>query len=260
MDKLRNKKGYICDMDGVIYHGNQILPGVKEFVNWLYKNDKQFLFLTNSSQKTPEQLSKKLQIMGLKVGAEHFYTSALATAEFLSTQSPGCSAFVLGDNGITNALYEKGIEFNDVDPDYVVIGETNNYNFENICKATKLVQNGARLIATNSDLTCPVENGFVPACKALVAPIELATLKKAYFVGKPNPLMTRVAMERFHKYNIHTKDVAMIGDRMDTDIIIGIESGLDPILVLSGCTKKEDVQEYPYRPRLILNGVGDIVD
>ena len=160
-------------MDGVIYHGNQILPGVKEFVNWLYKNDKHFLFLTNSSQKTPEQLSKKLQKMGLKVGAEHFYTSALATAEFLSTQSPGCSAFVLGDNGITNALYEKGIEFNDVDPDYVVIGETNNYNFENICKATKLVQNGARLIATNSDLTCPVEDGFVPACKALVAPIEL---------------------------------------------------------------------------------------
>ncbi len=258
MEKLRNKRGFICDMDGVIYHGNNLLPGVKEFVDWLYKNDKQFLFLTNSSQKTPKELSQKLKRMGLDVDESHFYTSALATASFLASQKENCSAFVLGDAGLTNALYEKNISFNDVDPDYVVIGETNNYSFENICKATNLVLKGARLIATNSDVTGPVENGIVPACKALVAPIELATERKAYFVGKPNPLMMRAALERFHDVEIHSKDVAMIGDRMDTDIVIGIESGIDPILVLSGVTDEEEVKKYPYRPRLILNGVGDI--
>ncbi len=258
MDKLRNKRGFICDMDGVIYHGNNLLPGVKEFVDWLYKNDKQFLFLTNSSQKTPKELSQKLHRMGLDVDESHFYTSALATASFLASQKENCSAFVLGDAGLTNALYEKNISFNDVDPDYVVIGETNNYSFENICKATNLVLKGARLIATNSDVTGPVENGIVPACKALVAPIELATERKAYFVGKPNPLMMRAALERFHDVEIHSKDVAMIGDRMDTDIVIGIESGIDPILVLSGVTDMEEIKKYPYRPRLILNGVGDI--
>lgn len=258
MEKLRNKRGFICDMDGVIYHGNNLLPGVKEFVDWLYKNDKQFLFLTNSSQKTPKELSQKLKRMGLDVDESHFYTSALATASFLASQKENCSAFVLGDAGLTNALYEKNISFNDVDPDYVVIGETNNYNFENICKATNLVLKGARLIATNSDVTGPVENGIVPACKALVAPIELATERKAYFVGKPNPLMMRAALERFHDVEIHSKDVAMIGDRMDTDIVIGIESGIDPILVLSGVTDEEEVKKYPFRPRLILNGVGDI--
>lgn len=258
MDKLRNKRGFICDMDGVIYHGNNLLPGVKEFVDWLYKNDKQFLFLTNSSQKTPKELSQKLRRMGLDVDESHFYTSALATASFLASQKENCSAFVLGDTGLTNALYEKNISFNDVDPDYVVIGETNNYNFENICKATNLVLKGARLIATNSDVTGPVEKGIVPACKALVAPIELATERKAYFIGKPNPLMMRAALERFHDVEIHSKDVAMIGDRMDTDIVIGIESGIDPILVLSGVTDMEEIEKYPYRPRLILNGVGDI--
>lgn len=258
MEKLRNKRGFICDMDGVIYHGNNLLPGVKEFVDWLYKNDKQFLFLTNSSQKTPKELSQKLKRMGLDVDESHFYTSALATASFLASQKENCSAFVLGDAGLTNALYEKNISFNDVDPDYVVIGETNNYSFENICKATNLVLKGARLIATNSDVTGPVENGIVPACKALVAPIELATERKAYFVGKPNPLMMRAALERFHDVEIHSKDVAMIGDRMDTDIVIGIESGIDPILVLSGVTDEEEVKKYPYRPRLILKGVGDI--
>ena len=258
MDRLKKKRGFICDMDGVIYHGNNLLPGVKEFVDWLYKNDKQFLFLTNNSQKTPKELSQKLRRMGLKVDESHFYTSALATASFLASQKENCSAFVLGDAGLTNALYEKNISFNDVDPDYVVIGETNNYNFENICKATNLVLKGARLIATNSDVTGPVENGIVPACKALVAPIELATERRAYFVGKPNPLMMRAALERFHDQDIHSKDVAMIGDRMDTDIVIGIESGIDPILVLSGVTDREEIEKYPYRPRLVLNGVGDI--
>lgn len=245
-------------MDGVIYHGNNLLPGVKEFVDWLYKNDKEFLFLTNNSQKTPTELKQKLARMGLKVDESHFYTSALATADFIFSQKPNSSCYWIGDAGLTNALYSKGISFNEVDPDYVIIGETNNYNFDNICKATKLVLQGAKLIGTNSDVTGPVENGIVPACRALISPVELATERTAYFIGKPNPLMMRAAMRVFHDKNIHSNDVAMIGDRMDTDIIIGIESGLDPILVLSGVSTRENIKRFPYCPRLILNGVGDI--
>lgn len=257
MEKLQIKKGFICDMDGVIYHGNKLIDGVKEFVNWLYDNNKQFLFLTNNSQKSPKELQQKLARMGLKVPEKNFYTAALATASFLKSQG-ATTAYVIGDAGLFNALYEVGITINDVDPEYVVIGETENYNFESIKKATKLVNHGALLIGTNSDITNPTEHGEVPACKALVAPVEYATSKKAYFVGKPNPLMMRAAMERFHAKGIHSSDVAMIGDRMDTDMIAAIESGLDPILVLSGVSTRETVKQFPYRPRLILNNVGDI--
>lgn len=259
MEKLRNKKGFICDMDGVIYHGNTLLDGVKEFVDWLNKNKKRYLFLTNNSQKSPQELSQKLKRMGLDVSAEHFHTAALATASFLKSQGAS-TAYVVGDAGLTNALYNVGITLNDVDPEYVVIGETENYNFDNICKATRLVNKGARLIGTNSDITTPTEKGEMPACKALIAPIEYATGRKAYYVGKPNPLMMRAAMERFHELGIHSPDVAMIGDRMDTDVIGAIESGLDSVLVLSGVSSRETVKRFPYRPRLILNGVGDIAD
>ena len=162
---------------------------------------------------------------------------------------------MIGDAGLTNALYEKGITINDVDPDYVVIGETVNYNFENISIATKLVERGARLRGTNSDLTCPVENGIVPACRALMAPIEMTTGKKPYYIGKPNPLMMRTALKIL---GIHTSEAAMIGDRMDTDIIAGIESGMDSVLVLSGVTDLDTIEEYPFRPKYVLNGVGDI--
>ena len=165
---------------------------------------------------------------------------------------------MVGDAGLTNALYNVGVTINDVDPEYVVIGETENYNFENICRAVRLVNKGAKLIGTNSDITTPTEKGEMPACKALIAPIEAATNRKAYFVGKPNPLMMRAAMNRFHEIGIHSPDVAMIGDRMDTDMVAAIESGLDPVLVLSGVSSRETVQHFPYRPRLILNGVGDI--
>lgn len=259
MEKLRNKKGFICDMDGVIYHGNTLLDGVKEFVDWLNKNKKRYLFLTNNSQKSPQELSQKLKRMGLDVSAEHFHTAALATASFLKSQGAS-TAYVVGDAGLTNALYNVGITLNDVDPEYVVIGETENYNFDNICKATRLVNKGALLIGTNSDITTPTEKGEMPACKALIAPIEYATGRKAYYVGKPNPLMMRAAMERFHELGIHSPDVAMIGDRMDTDVIGAIESGLDSVLVLSGVSSRETVKRFPYRPRLILNGVGDIAD
>ena len=194
LEKLRARKGFICDMDGVIYLGSQLLPGVREFVSWLNENDKQFLFLTNSSERSPKELQQKLQRMGLDIGEEHFYTSALATAAFLKKQAPGCTAFVIGAPGLLNALYDVGVTMNDVDPDYVIVGETASYNYEVITKAVRLVLNGARLIATNSDLTGPTEFGIAPACRSLVAPIELATGRKAYFMGKPNPLMMRTGL------------------------------------------------------------------
>ena len=254
---LRGKKGFICDMDGVIYRGNQLLPGVKEFVDWMEREGKQFLFLTNSSERSPKELKQKLGRMGLVVGEEHFYTSALATAHFLSRQAPGCTAYVIGAAGLINALYECGIIMNDVDPDYVIVGETATYNFNMISKAVRLVMNGARLIATNSDLTGPVEEGIAPACRALVSPVELATGKKAYFMGKPNPLMMRTGLKML---GVHSVEAAMVGDRMDTDVIAGMESGLDTVLVLSGCTTREEVDDYPYRPTYILGGVGEIAE
>lgn len=255
LSALRAKKGFICDMDGVIYRGNQLLPGVREFVEWLVREDKKFLFLTNSSERSPKELQQKLHRMGLSVGEEHFYTSALATARFLSQQKPGCTAYVVGAPGLLNALYDCGITMNDVDPDYVVVGETPTYNYEMIAKAVRLVLAGARLIATNSDLTGPVEAGIAPACRALVAPVELATGKRAYFMGKPNPLMMRTGLKML---DVHSEEAAMVGDRMDTDVIAGMESGLDTVLVLSGCTARADLDDYPYRPTYILDGVGDI--
>ena len=255
METLRSKKGFICDMDGVIYHGNKLLPGVKEFVDWLYREEKNFLFLTNSSERSPKELQIKLARMGLEVDESHFYTSALATAKFISSQAPGCSAYVIGGAGLVTALHDAGITMNDVDPDYVIIGEGNTYTYENILKAVKLVMRGAKLIGTNSDLTGPAEDGIIPACRAMISPIEMATGQKAYFIGKPNPLMMRTGLRIL---GVHSEDAVMIGDRMDTDIVAGIETGLDTVLVLSGVTDHNEIKKFPYRPRLVLNGVGDI--
>lgn len=256
MKNLRDKKGFICDMDGVIYHGNKILDGVIPFVTWLLEEKKEFIFLTNSSERTPIELSQKLKRMGLEVDVSHFYTSALATAEFLAAQKPGCSAYVIGEAGLMNALYDQGIYMNDVNPDYVVVGETRTYSFEKIEKAVSLVNNGAKLIGTNPDITGPTEKGIMPATGALISPIEMTTGKKAYFVGKPNPLMLRHATKAL---GCHGFETAIIGDRMDTDIVAGIESLVDTVLVLSGCTTKEMIEQFPYRPKYVLNGVGDIV-
>ena len=256
MDNIKNKLGFICDMDGVIYHGNKILDGVTEFINWMQSCDKKFVFLTNSSERTPHELSMKLERMGLHISADHFYTSAMATAEFLHSQKPESTAYVIGEAALTKALYDHGIYMNDVNPDYVVVGETSTYSFEKIQKAINLVLKGAKLIGTNPDITGPVENGINPATGALIAPIEIATGKKAYFVGKPNPLMLRHGLR---KLNCHSQDIAFIGDRMDTDIIAGIESNVDTVLVLSGVTTREDISNFPYCPRYIVNGVGDLV-
>lgn len=256
MEQLRQKKGFICDMDGVLYHGDRLLPGVKEFLDFLHREKKEFLFLTNASGRSPKELQMKMWRMGLDVDEHHFYTSALATAKFLSSQNPGCSAYVIGEPGLFNALHDVGITINNIDPDYVIIGETSNYNYDSICQAVKHVFNGAKLIGTNTDLTAPLERGIVPACRALVAPIEATTGKTAYYVGKPNPLMMRTGLKML---GVHSGEAVMIGDRMDTDIIAGIETGLDTVLVLTGVTSRETMEQYPYRPRLVLSGVGDIV-
>ena len=249
------KKGFICDMDGVIYHGNYLLPGVPEFIQWLDDNDKKYLFLTNSSERSPRELKQKMERLGLSIGENHFYTSALATAMFIASQRPGCSVYAIGEPGLINALYDRGITMNDVSPDYVVVGETRSYSYEKVEKAIHLVFRGAKLIGTNPDLTGPAENGIVPATRALISPIELATGKQAYYVGKPNPLMMRHAISLL---GIEREDTVIIGDRMDTDIIAGIETELDSLLVLSGVTTPEGIESYAYRPTAVLEGVGKI--
>lgn len=253
---LRQKQGFICDMDGVIYHGNILLPGVREFVDFLKKEDKRFLFLTNSSERSPRELAQKLARLGLDVTEDHFYTSALATAYFINSQKPNCTAFVIGAPGLVAALYDVGVTMNDVNPDYVIVGETASYNYDMIERAVRYVRAGARLLATNSDLTGPSDRGIVPACRALAAPVELASGKKAYYIGKPNALMMRTGLKLL---GVHTADAVMIGDSMDTDIVAGIEAGMDTVLVLSGNTSMPDLDLYPYRPRYILDGVGSIL-
>lgn len=253
---FREKTGFICDMDGVIYHGNHVLPGVAEFIQWLQDEKKEYLFLTNNSGYTPKELNQKLARLGLDVPEEHFYTSALATAAFLKEQAPGCSAFVIGEAGLLNALYDAGITMNDVNPDYVVVGEGRSYSLDTLTKATNLVMGGAKLIGANSDVSGPIENGIAPACRALIAPIEMATGTQAYFCGKPNPLMMRTGLRLL---NCHSGDAVMVGDRMDTDVISGMESGMSTVLVLSGVSTMETLKTYAYRPSMVLNGVGDIV-
>ncbi len=253
---IRGKKGFICDMDGVIYHGNNLIDGVLPFVTWLMEQEKHFVFLTNSSERTPLELSQKLKRMGLDVPVEHFYTSALATASFLKNQCPGGSAYVIGEAGLLNSLYDAGICMNDVNPDYVVMGDTRTYNFEKIEKAIALVNNGAKLIGTNPDITGPTEQGIMPATGALISPIEIATGKKAYFVGKPNPLMLRHAMKTL---GCHSEETVIIGDRMDTDVVAGIETSTETVLVLSGVTTEKMIGDFPYRPTHIVNNVGDLV-
>jgi NagD protein len=256
MEDLKSKQGFICDMDGVIYHGNHLLPGVKEFVDWLKKEKKKFIFLTNSSERSPKELQQKLHRLGLEVSEDHFYTSALATASFLKSQCPNGSAYVIGEPGLISALYDVGFSMNDMNPDYVVVGDSRTFNFEKIERAIRLVLKGAKLIGTNYDLTGPSEGGIIPATRALISPIELVTGKNAYFVGKPNPLMMRHALK---KIGSQREDTVIIGDRMDTDIVAGIETEIETVLVLSGVSNRENVRDFPYHPTYILNGVGEII-
>jgi NagD protein len=251
----QSKAGILCDMDGVIYHGNTILPGTQTFVGWLRASGIPFLFLTNSSERSPRELSEKLQRMGVDIEECHFYTSAMATAAFLASQTPGGSAYVIGQPGLINALYQAGYSTNDINPDYVVVGETPMYTYETIKRAVSLVRKGAKLIGTNPDVTGPAEDGIIPACGALVAPIELATGVKAYFVGKPNPLMMRTGLSLLGCPREHA---LIVGDRMDTDIISGIEAGIETVLVLSGVTQRADLARFGFGPDYILEHIGQL--
>jgi len=243
-------------MDGVIYYGNRLVEGAKEFVGWLKNEGKRFLFLTNSSSKSPKELRQKLFHMGIDVDPEDFITSGQATASFLASQNPNTGVYVIGESGLINALYDAGFYMDQVHPTYVIVGESRTYNFEQVELAVHLVLNGARLIGTNSDLTGPTEKGIAPACRALVAPIELATGRKAYFIGKPNPLMMRHAIK---KISCRREDTLIVGDRMDTDIIAGIESEIETALVLSGITKQEDLAMFPYQPNYIFDRAAEII-
>jgi len=256
MEKLHNMKAFICDMDGVIYHGNKLLPGALNFIEWLKSENKCFLFLTNNSHRSPRELREKLLRLGADVDEKRFYTSALATAEFLSRQCPNGSVFVIGGPGIINALYDVGFSMNSANPDYVVVGFALDYNYRTMEHAAHLVAKGAKLIGTDPNPTFITKKGISPGTGALVAPIELATGTKAYYVGKPNPLMTRLALK---KLNCSPQETAIIGDRIDTDIIAGIEADITTVLVLSGITSREDLKSCSYRPDYILEGVRDII-
>jgi NagD protein len=246
---------YVIDMDGVIYLGNELIPGAKQFIDRLVKGNHRFLFLTNSSNLTPPDLQRKLGKMGIEVSEYHFFTSAMATADFLNNQLPNGRAFIIGGEGLREALLAVGYTITEDKPDYVIVGTTRTYDYDRMEKAVALVRGGARLIGTNPDVTGPSDHGIIPACGALVAPIQLVTGAHPYFVGKPNPLMMRTALRRLRA---HSGDTFMVGDRMDTDVIAGTEAGMRTILVLSGVTRRDDISTYAFRPHYVFDTAGDI--
>jgi len=246
---------YLTDMDGVIVRGNTLIPGAAEFLQRLRTQGIPFLILTNNSQYTQRDLQVRLAYMGLDVPPESIFTSALATAQFLHSQRPGGRAFAIGESGLTTALHDIGYILTDQQPEYVVLGETTAYSFDRITRAIRFVNAGARFIATNPDVMGPGEGGIVPATGAVAALISAATGIKPYFIGKPNPLMMRTALRTL---DAHSEDSVMIGDRMDTDIIAGLESGLRTILVLTGVTRPEQVERFPYRPTWIRQSLADV--
>jgi len=247
---------WLTDMDGVLVHENDALPGAAELIQQWRDAGTPFLVLTNNSIFTPRDLAARLRASGLEVPEESIWTSALATAAFCSSQMPGGSAFVIGEAGITTALHEVGFILTETNPDYVVVGETRNYSFEAITKAIRLIGDGARFIATNPDATGPSADGPMPATGAIAALITKATGREPYVVGKPNPMMFRSAM---NKIGAHSENTGMIGDRMDTDIVAGIEAGLHTILVLTGISDHREIERYPFRPDEVIAGVSELV-
>ena len=248
---------WLLDMDGVLVREEHPIEGANRFLDTLSRTQTPFLVLTNNSMYTRRDLSARLAFGGLNVPEENIWTSALATANFLAAQRPGGSAFVIGEVGLTTALHEVGYTQSENDPDYVVIGETRTYSFERITKAVRLIENGTRFIATNPDPTGPSLEGSLPATGALTALLSRATGKDPYFVGKPNPLMIRSALREL---SAHSESTAMVGDRMDTDMVAGLEAGLHTVLVLSGVSGDEDAQRFPYRPSRIVSSVAVLAD
>ncbi len=248
-------KSYIIDMDGVLVSGQTLIPGADEFISRLKAGGHKFLILTNNSVYTPTDLAHRLRTIGLPVEKEQIFTSAMATANFLATQKPGGKAFVIGEVGLTVAIHGAGYIMTDIEPDYVVLGETLNYSLESITKAVRMVAAGARFIATNPDANGPSEFGLVPACGAMAALIETASGSKPFFIGKPNPYMMRSALNFL---GVHSENTVMVGDRMDTDMLAGLQSGLETILVLSGVTRQADIGLFPYQPAHVFPSVMDI--
>jgi NagD protein len=255
--ELQKPECWLCDMDGVLVHEGFPVPGADEFIRALVAAGRRFLVLTNNSIYTPRDLQARLARAGIEVPPEAIWTSALATAQFLDAQRPQGTAYVIGEAGLTTALHSAGYVLTDTDPDYVVLGETRTYSFERITKAIRLVEAGARFIATNPDPTGPSHEGALPATGAVAALITKATGVDPYFVGKPNPLMMRSALNTVKG---HSESTAMVGDRMDTDVVSGLEAGLTTVLVLSGVTTKDQIDRFPYRPTKVVNSVADLID
>jgi NagD protein len=257
MAKRSEIKSWLTDMDGVLVHEGRALPGAAALIKQWQDAGTPFLVLTNNSIYTPRDLSARLQATGLDVPEDRIWTSALATANFLKSQNPNGTAFVLGEAGMTTALHDIGYVMTDQNPDYVVLGETRNFNFESLTRAIRLINSGSRFIATNPDATGPSADGVLPATGSVAALITKATGKDPYIVGKPNPMMFRSAMR---KIGAHSESTGMIGDRMDTDVVAGIEAGLHTVLVLTGISDQSEIEKYPFRPNEILNSVADLVE
>lgn len=242
-------------MDGVLVKGRTPIPGAQQFIEWLVETDSPFLVLTNNPLHTPRDLQHRLATEGLVLPESRLFTSAMATAQFLKHQRPNGTAFAIGESGLTQALHEIGYVLTSTNPDYVVLGETTSYYFDNITRAIRLISAGARFIATNPDNVGPSEEGIKPACGAMAALIQAATGVQPYFIGKPNPFMMRSALRYI---GAHSENTIMVGDRMDTDVIGGMEAGMETILVLSGVTREADVARFPYQPTHILPSVAAI--
>jgi NagD protein len=253
----RDIRSWLMDMDGVLVREERAVPGAAEFLARLRELGVPFLVLTNNSMYTRRDLAARLRRTGLDVPEESIWTSALATARFLEDQRPGGSAFAVGEAGLTTALHTAGYTLSDQDPDYVILGETRTYSFDRITRAIRLVLGGARFIATNPDNIGPSPEGALPATGSVAALISRATGVQPYYVGKPNPLMMRSALNALDAHSEHT---AMIGDRMDTDIVAGLEAGLQAILVLTGVTARAETERFPYRPSRIVDSVADLID
>lgn len=249
--------GFLIDMDGVIYRGGHLIPGADHFIHDLRRADVPFRFLTNNSQRTRRDMVARLVRLGLEVEEQHVYTSAMATAQFLAHQTPGGTAYVIGEGGLLTALHQHGYAVVDHDPDYVVVGEGRTFNLEMVEAAVRMILKGAKLIATNLDPNCPTQNGLRPGCGAMVAMLETATSVRAFGVGKPSPIMMRAARKDL---GLTTDETCMIGDTMETDILGGVQLGFHTILVLSGGTSREDLPRYAYRPELVVEALGDLAD
>jgi NagD protein len=255
--KHREIRSWLMDMDGVLVREEHAIPGADRFLARLREAGLPFLVLTNNSIYTRRDLAARLALSGLDVPEESIWTSALATASFLEQQRPGGTAFAIGEAGLTTALHDAGYTLTERSPDYVVLGETRTYSFERIAHAIRLIEAGSRFIATNPDPTGPTPDGPLPATGAVAALISRATGKAPYFVGKPNPLMMRSALNAI---DAHSETTAMVGDRMDTDVVAGLEAGMHTVLVLTGSTRREQAEVFPYRPSRIVDSIADLVD